>query len=93
MQSAQREMVIEEKVREALKRDENKIVRALEIYYSRFRTENSITFTGASALAEANPACVVAYMFYKGNLGMPETRGEAVQYLEYLKNLRSYPVH
>ena len=76
---------IDEKTLEILKRDEPKIIRALEIYYSRFDTDGGITFQGAALKAGANPAYMVDYMFYRGNLGMPSDREEALGYLDNLK--------
>jgi len=76
---------IDEKTLEVLKRDEPKIIRALEIYYSRFGTEHSITFQGAALKAKANPAYMVDYICSRRDLGMPSDREEA---LKYLNNLR-----
>ncbi len=78
---------LDKKSVEILERDESKLIEALMIYYIRFGSNKPITFGGAAALAKANPAYVVDYMFYRGDIGMPETRDEARQ---YLKNLQKY---
>ena len=91
---------------EVLKQNEPKYIKALEIYYSRFETGNSCTFSWAAHAAGANTAFLVDYIFYfnqavkmelqaRGELtdridpfiGMPETREDA---LRYLNNLLAY---
>jgi len=76
---------IDEKIMERLKSDEPKILRVLELYYTNFDTDRSITFQGAAAKAKVNPAYIVSYMFYRKDIGMPSDREEAVKYLANLR--------
>jgi len=78
---------LDERVMERLKSDESKIVNALEIYYTHFETDKNVTFQGACARTGANPAYVVDYIVFQGNIGMPSNQEEAKK---YLNNLRDY---
>lgn len=80
---------IERKVEEVLHRDEDKFIKALELYYSNFKNNGTgMTFGSAAHLAKANPAYLVNYMSYcPAYIGMPETREEAQTFLQ---NLREY---
>ncbi len=82
---------IERKTEEVLRRDEKKIIKALELYYSNFRGDGTgMTFGSAAYLAKANPAYMVNYMFYRKDytLGMPDDREDAQEYLKNLKRLK-----
>ncbi len=81
---------IEKETLEVLLRDETKIIKALETYYTRFCTGDSITFQGAALISGANPAFMVDYMFYRGEyrFGMPDDREDALEYLNNLRRLK-----
>ena len=82
---------IEERTEEIVLIEEPKIIKALEIYYIGFGTENSVTFNYAVHQAGANSARAVWYQHFRKEyrLGMPETRGEALEYLEELTRLKN----
>ncbi len=84
------DITIEERTKEVVLKEEPNIIKALEMYYKRFDTEDSVTFNYAAHKAEANSARVVWYQHYRKEyrLGMPETREEALEYLGNLGRLK-----
>lgn len=80
---------VERKVQNVLRRDEPRIIKALELYYQNFRGNGTgMTLGSAACLAKANPAYIPNYLCKYEGLGMPSDREEALKYLRKLKELR-----